>query len=101
MVTDPKTIEAIYRMTHEQKLSRREIARQLHITRRTVKKYLENPLGTVVVRKSRRSKLDPFKPVIRELLDQWPRAGCVVIGQRIRSLGYTGGRSILQEYVAT
>lgn len=101
MVTDPKTIEAIYRMTHEQKLSRREIARQLHITRRTVKKYLENPLGTVVVRKPRRSKLDPFKPVIRELLDQWPRASCVVIGQRIRSLGYTGGRSILQEYVAT
>ena len=27
MVTDPKTIEAIYRMSHEQKLSGREIAR--------------------------------------------------------------------------
>ena len=101
MVTDPKTIEAIYRMSHEQKLAGREIARQLHVTRRTIKKYLQNPLAKVVVKNPRRSKLDPFKPVIRELLDQWPRASSVVIGQRIQSLGYTGGRSILQEYVAT
>ena len=27
MVTDPRTIEAIYRMSHEQKLSRRDILR--------------------------------------------------------------------------
>jgi transposase len=101
MVRDAKTIEANYRMTHEQKLSRREIARRLHITRKAVKKYLEDPLGNVVVRKPRRCKLDSFKPLIRELLDQWPRASCVVIGQGIRSLGYTGGQSILQEYVAT
>jgi transposase len=101
MATDPKTIEAIYRMSHEQKLSAREISRQLHVTRRTIKKYLQNPLGTVAVRKPRHSKLDPFKPLIRELLEQWPRASSVVIGQRIQSLGYTGGRSILQEYVAT
>ena len=47
MVTDPKTIEAIYRMSHEQKLSGREIARQLHVTRRTIRKYLQNPLAKV------------------------------------------------------
>jgi transposase len=101
MVADPRMIEAIYRMTHEQKLSRREIARQLHVCRRTIRKYLANPLAKAIIRKTRRSKLDPFKPVIRELLDQWPRASSVVIGQRIQSLGYTGGKSILQEYVAT
>jgi len=101
MATDPKTIEAIYRMRHEQRLSAREIARRLHVTRRTIKKYLQNPLGTAAARKPRSSKLDPFKPVIRELLEQWPRASSVVIGQRIQPLGYTGGRSILQAYVAT
>jgi len=101
MVADPKIIEAISRMTHEQKLSCREIARQLHVCRKTVRKYLDNPLAKAAVRKPRRSKLDPFKPVIRELLDQWPRASSVVIGQRIQTLGYTGGKSILQEYVAT
>jgi transposase len=101
MVTDPKTIEAIYRMNHEQKLSGREISRQLHVTRRTIKKYLRDPLAKVVVKKPRPRKLDSFKPVIRELLEQWPRASAVVVGQRIRLLGYTGGRSILQEYLAT
>jgi len=101
MVTDPKTIEAIYRMSHEQKLSQREISRQLHVARKTIQRYLESPLARAVVRKPRRSKLDSFKPVIRELLDQCPRASSVVIAQRIQPLGYTGGRSILQEYVAT
>jgi hypothetical protein len=101
VVMGPKTIEAIYRMSHEQKLSHREISRQLGVARKTILKYLENPLGNAVVRKPRRSKLDSFKPVIRELLDQCPRASSVVIAQRIRPLGYTGGRSILQEYVAT
>ena len=101
MVMGPKTIEAIYRMSHEQKLSHREISRQLGVARKTILKYLENPLANTVVRKPRLSKLDSFKPVIRELLDQCPRASSVVIAQRIRPLGYTGGRSILQEYVAT
>jgi transposase len=101
MGTDSKTIEAIHRMSHEQKLPGREIARQLHISRKTIKKYLQNPLAKNTVRKPRSSKLDPFKPVIRELLEQWPRASAVVIGQRIRPLGYAGGRSILQQYLAT
>ena len=101
MVVDSKTIAEIHRMTHEQKLSDREIARQLHICRKTVRKYLDNPYAKTVDRKPRASKLDPFKPVIRELLQQWPRASSVVIRQRIQSLGYTGGKSILQEYVAT
>ena len=101
MVTDPRTIEAIYRMSHEQKVSRREISRQLHVSRKVIRKYLENPLAKPAVRKPRRSKLDPFKPVIRELLDQCPRVSSVVIAQRIRPLGYEGGRSILQEYLTT
>jgi transposase len=101
MVADPKTIAEIYRMTHEQKLSDREIARQLHICRKTVRKYLNDPFTKAAVRKLRSSKLDPFKPTIRELLEQWPRASAVSIGQRLQPLGYTGSRSILQEYVAT
>jgi len=101
MVMDPKTIEAIYRMSHEQKLSLREISRRLHSCRKTIRKYLDHPLPKPAIRKPRPSKLDDFKPVIRELLDQWPRASSVVIAQRIQPLGYDGGRSILQEYMAT
>jgi len=100
MAMDPKTIEAIYRMSHEQKLSRREISRQLHVARKTIRKYLQNPAPKPALRKPRPSKLDAFKTVIRELLDQCPRVSSAVIAQRIRPLGYGGGRSILEEYVA-
>jgi transposase len=100
MVADSKTIAEIYRMTHELKLSDREIARQLHICRKTVRKYIDNPFVQKAVRKPRSSKLDPFKPVIRELLEQWPRASAASVKQRLQHLGYTGGKSILQEYVA-
>ena len=99
MVMHPQTIEAIYRMSHEQRLSVRQISVQLHVSRQAVRKYLDCPLPKPIVRKPRNSKLDPFKPVIRELLEQCPRASSVVIAQRIRLLGYTGGRSILREYI--
>jgi transposase len=101
MVTEPKTIEAIYRLSHEQKLSEREIARQLQIGCKTVNKYLDHPLGQAVRRKPRHSKLDPFKALIRESLEQCPRVSCVVLGRKLQEHGFTGGRTILQEYVAT
>ena len=101
MVLAPETIEAIYRLTHEQKLSSRQIARELHVSRKSIRKYLQNPLPPKSIRTPRPSKLDPFKPVIRELLEQWPTASSVVIEQRIKSLGYSGENTIVKQYVAT
>lgn len=101
MSTDPKTIEAIYRLSHELKLSAREIARQIHINRKTVHKYLDHPLAKSERRKPRRSKLDPFKALIREWLEQCPQVSSVVIRQKLREHGFTGGRTILQAYIAT
>jgi transposase len=100
MVMDPKTVATIYRMSHEQKLSVRQISRQLHVSRKAIRKYLEKPIPIPVMRKQRISKLDPFKPIIREFLDQCPTASSVVIAQRIRPLGYAGGKSILNEYLS-
>jgi len=45
MVLDPETIEAIYRMSHEQKLSLREIARRIHSCRKTIRRYLNHPIA--------------------------------------------------------
>jgi len=101
MSLDSKTIEAIHRLTHEQKFSPRKIARELHVSRRTIRKYLQNPLPPKTIRTSRPGKLDPFKPVIRELLEQWPAASSVVIEQRIKKLGYAGENTILRQYMAT
>jgi len=101
MSLDSKTIETIHRLTHEQKLSPRQIARELHVSRDTVRKYLRNPSPLKTIRAPRKSKLDSFKPVIRELLEQWPTASSVVFEQRLKSLGYTGGNTILRQYIAT
>jgi len=45
------------------------------------------------------SKLDPFKPAIAEFLEQDAHAPATVIAQRLRQLGFSGGLSILKEYL--
>jgi transposase len=75
----------------------RRIARHFHLGTRTVKKYLFAPVPAPVHR-PRPSKLDPFKPLIAELLEQDAHAPGSVILQR-HAAGYTGGHSILREYL--
>jgi len=101
MSLDPKTMEAIYQLKHEQNLSARQIARTLHVSRRTIRKYLQYPSPPKTVSAPRAGKLDSFKPVIRELLEQCPAASSVVVEQRLKPLGYTGGNTILKQYMAT
>ena len=101
MSLDPQTIETINRLTHEQKLSARQIARTLHVTRRTIRKYLKEPSLRKSDRIPRPSKLDSFKPVIREMLEQWPTVSSVVVEQRLKALGYAGENTILRQYMAT
>jgi transposase len=61
-------INEIYRLRGEH-WSTRRIAGHLHMGTRTVKKYLQAPVP-LPVHRSRSSKLDPFKPLIAELLEQ-------------------------------
>ena len=76
----------------------RKIERHLHMGWETIKKYLDMPAQTPAGR-PRSSKLDAYKAVIAELLEKDPSASAAVIGQRLRPLGYTGGGSILRQYV--
>ena len=48
---------------------------------------------------ARASKLDAYKPMILRMLDNHPYTAQQIL-RHIRKEGYTGGRSILQEYVA-
>jgi transposase len=91
-------INAIHRLAGGEHWSIRRIARHLHLAARTVKKYLQAPLA-LPVRRPRASKLDPFKPLIADLLEQDPRAPGVVILQRLEAAGYAGGHSILRQYL--
>ena len=67
------TARIIFEIHHliNQGFSVRKIARSLHIGRRTVKKYLKNPL-LEKPRIKRASKLDPFKDQINLLLETDP-----------------------------
>lgn len=91
-------IHEVHRLARGEHWSMRRIARPLHLGTRTVKKYLFAPVPAPVHR-PRPSKLDPFKPLIAELLEQDARAPGSVILQRLQAAGYTGGHSILREYL--
>ncbi len=69
------------------------VARKLGIDVKTVRRVRR---GTRQ-RKSRPSKLDAFKPVIRELVVQKDLTAARVL-REIRALGYQGGYSVLKEY---
>ena len=77
---------------------RRRIARHLHIGWHKLAKYLDNraPLPS---RRDRTSKLDAFKPAVVELLQEDPEALAPVLLQRLQTLGYDGGITILKDYL--
>lgn len=91
-------INEIHRLASGEHWSLRRIARELHMDTRTVTKYLQTPVPAPI-RRPRPSKLDSFKPLIADLLEQDPRAPGVVILQRLNAAGYAGGHSILREYL--
>jgi len=94
----PEQINEIHRLYLVEKWPQRRIARHLHIGRHTLAKYLDTPVPPPS-RRDRTSKLDTFKPAIAEFLQQDPKVPVQVLFQRLRTLGYDGGITILKDYV--
>jgi transposase len=94
----PDQINTVHRLHSVEKWSARKIAAHLHIGRRTIAKYLDTPSPPPVYR-DRPSKLDPFKAAIAELLEQDPEVRATVITQRLRTLGYDGGETIVRDHL--
>jgi transposase len=91
-------INAIHRLHLVEKWTVRQIAKHLHIGRRTVAKYLVEPAQTAP-QSNRASKLDRFKPAIDEWLEQDCALTAVVLLQRLRELGFDGGYTILKDHL--
>jgi transposase len=76
----------------------KDIAAELGVHPRTVKRALERGSAPVHERKKRSSKLDDYKGKVDQLLSKgvW---NTMVILREIQAEGYTGSRTILREYV--
>jgi transposase len=92
---DTQTVFEIHHLK-EQGMSVRKIAKALHIARKTVRKYLDNPMQKRPL-VPRKSKLDPFRNEIKQLLEQDPRVSAEVVKQRIELMGYAGGITIIRD----
>ncbi len=79
--------------------SMRAIAKKLGIHRKTVKNHLEaDSLPQYRKRRSRPSLLDPFKPVIRDYLEQDDYQATWIL-ERLRNMGYGGSYETLRDYI--
>ncbi len=94
-----QTVNTIHDLAAQGK-SVQEIAQTLDISRTTVRKYLKHP--EAVIRKPRPkrfSKLDPFQEQIKTWIMEDHCTNCEVLFIRLQKLGYTGGISILKQFV--
>lgn len=95
---DKRTIFEMHRL-HNEGWSKRKIARELRVARKTIKKYLENPEQSLTRNKQRFSKLDPYRELIDQLLQKDPFVSAPVILQRITAQGFDGEITILRNYL--
>jgi len=77
----------------------KELARRYGIDRNTVRRALRSDEPPRYSRPPRRSKLEPFKDEIHELLRRDPRLTGVRIRELIEPLGFDGGKSIVDDYL--
>ncbi len=88
---------------HRQGYSQRAIAKQLGISRNTVNKYLtHNPCEPrYSARPKQASKLDAYKAYLHSRIAQAApvHLSGVVLFREIQELGYTGGLSLLRQYL--
>ncbi|HEU5375173.1 MAG TPA: hypothetical protein VFV38_07030 [Ktedonobacteraceae bacterium] len=85
---------------HLQGKSVQDIALTLRISRTTVRKYLKNPEAVLAKpRPPRPSKLDPFKEQLTTWVMEDHCSNCEVLLERIRKQGYTGGITLVKNFV--
>jgi transposase len=89
----------VRRLHRVEKLSIRAIGRRLGLARNTVREVLRSEGPPGYSRTPGPSKLDPFKGRIAELLKEYPRLSAVRVGEILSNEGYSGGITILRDYV--
>jgi transposase len=88
------------REMHDKGMKITQIAKELGISRPTVRKYLKSKKPPEYNKKRRKSLLEDFKPYIRERIDEY-NLSAVRILEEIKKKGYKGGYSTLKNYCRT
>ena len=89
---------AVIQSLHQRGVYIKDIAEELEVHPRTVKRALQRGGVPQPERKSRGSKLDPYKTKVDGLLGEGVWNGQVIL-REIQALGYEGSRTILREYI--
>lgn len=76
----------------------KDIAEELGVHPKTVSQALKRGGAPGKTRKKRKSKLDPFKPTVDQMLSDGVWNGVVIL-REIQALGYEGGSTILRDYI--
>lgn len=81
----------------------RQIARELQLARNTVSRVLahraEKRAGAGPSPRRRPSRLDPYEPVIQDLLGRYPDLTAVRLLQELRQRGFTGGYTVVRQHL--
>jgi transposase len=97
-VIDYETYCKIHDCHGRQRLTVTQTARALGLHPQTVSTWLARPRYEPRHSPPRGSILDPFKPRITRLLDTHPYSAQQIL-QRLREEGYSGGISLLRNYI--
>ena len=95
---DYETFCRLRQLRDEQGLKISQIAAQLDLDPKTVANWIERATYQQRQGKRRPSKLDSFKEQIKSLVERHPYTAQQVL-QQLRQQGYTGGYSILKDFV--
>ena len=89
----------VRRLHRVERLSIRAIGRKLGLARNTVREVLRSEGPPEYRRTAGPSKLGPFKDRIVELLAEHPRLSAVRVREILSAEGFTGGSTILRDYL--
>jgi len=101
---DTETWATIRRLFEVERLSKSSIAKRLGIHRWTVRRALASPGGPpadLPRRPQTPCKLDTFDDYLRRRLDEYPELTGAKLLWEIRRMGYSGGYTILKDYLQT
>src|SRR5690554_5299844 len=86
------------RTWHEKGLTCPQIAGKLGLDDRTVEKWLNEERYRQRKHTTRSSKLDPYKEYILRWLEEYSYSS-TQISQKLRDMGFSGGITIVRDYV--